>query len=42
MLKFKLGCYKPESTLESINIVNTMWEKPPSKAPFTSYAKKLM
>jgi len=33
---------QPESTLESINVVNTMWEKPPSKAPFTSYAKKLM
>jgi len=32
---------QPESTLESVNIVNAMWEKPPSKAPFTSYAEKL-
>ena len=32
---------QPESTLESINVVNTMWEKPPSKAPFISYAEKL-
>jgi len=32
---------QPESTLESMNIVTAMWEKPPSKAPFTSYAEKL-
>ena len=32
---------QPESTLESVNVVNAMWEKPPSKAPFTSYAEKL-
>ena len=30
-----------ESILESMNVVNAMWEKPPSKTPFTSYAKKL-
>ena len=32
---------QPESTLESVNVVNAMWEKPPSKTPFTSYAEKL-
>jgi len=32
---------QPESTLESVNIVNAMWEKPPSKTPFTNYAEKL-
>jgi hypothetical protein len=32
---------QPESTLESVNVVNAMWEKSPRKAPFTSYAEKL-
>ena len=32
---------QPESTLESVNVVNAMWEKPPSKTPFSSYAEKL-
>ena len=32
---------QPETTLESMNIETTMWEKPPSKKPFTSYEEKL-
>ena len=32
---------QPESTLESVNVINAMWEKSPSKAHFTSYAEKL-
>jgi hypothetical protein len=32
---------QPESTLDSVNVINAMWEKSPSKAPFTSYAEKL-
>ena len=32
---------QPESILESVNVVNAMWEKPPRKTPFTSYAEKL-
>ena len=32
---------QPKSTLESVNIINAMWEKSPHKAPFTSYADKL-
>ena len=31
---------QPKSTLESVIVINAMWEKPPSKAPFTSYAEK--
>ena len=30
-----------ESTLESVNIVTTRWDKPSSRSPFTSYAEKL-
>jgi hypothetical protein len=32
---------QPKSTLESVNVINAMWEKSPSKAHFTSYAEKL-
>ena len=30
-----------ESTLESVNVVTTRWDKPSSRSPFTSYAEKL-
>ena len=32
---------QPESALESVNVVNAMWEKSTRKEPFTSYAEKL-
>ena len=32
---------QPELTLESVNVINAMWENPPRKAPFTSYAENL-
>ena len=32
---------QPESTLESVNVVTTRWDKPSSRSPFTSYAEKL-
>ena len=31
---------QPESTLESVNVINTMWKEPLSRTPF-SYAEKL-